>query len=152
MGMDDFSGVFTGKVKVTCRQGRALLPEELLDDLERHVAAQKFNAPRVPNDTGAEELLRQIDVFRPLIEDTAHIALIKVQHLTAQAEHERGLQHLPDFRHDGFGELKLPGVLPPDADDGAGKVEIRAVVDGQGFAKPQRTVADEQKNQPQPSP
>ena len=53
MGMDDFSGVFTGKVKVTCRQGRALLPEELLDDLERHVAAQKFNAPRVPNDTGA---------------------------------------------------------------------------------------------------
>ena len=52
MGMDDFSGVFTGKVKVTCRQGRALLPEELLDDLERHVAAQKFNAPRVPNDTG----------------------------------------------------------------------------------------------------
>ena len=92
MGMDDFSGVFTGKVKVTCRQGRALLPEELLDDLERHVAAQKLYAPRMPDDPGAEELFGQIDVFRPLIEDAAHIALIEVQHFAAQAEHERGLQ------------------------------------------------------------
>ena len=122
MGMDDFSGVFTGKVKVTCRQGRALLPEELLDDLERHVAAQKLYAPRMPDDPGAEELFRQIDVFRPLIEDAAHIALIEVQHFAAQAEHEGGLQHLPDFRHDGFGKLKFPEVLPPDADDGTGKV------------------------------
>ena len=122
MGMDDFSGVFTGKVKVTCRQGRALLPEELLDDLERHVAAQKLYAPRMPDDPGAEELFGQIDVFRPLIEDAAYIALIEVQHFAAQAEHEGGLQHLPDFRHDGFGKLKFPEVLPPDADDGTGKV------------------------------
>ena len=94
----------------------------LLDDLERHVAAQKLYAPRMPDDPGAEELFRQIDVFRPLIEDAAHIALIEVQHFAAQAEHERGLQHLPDFRHDGFGKLKFPEVLPPDADDGTGKV------------------------------
>ena len=59
---------------------------------------------------------------------------------------------MPDFRHDGFGKLKFPEVLPPDADDGTGKVEIRAVVDGQHFAETQRAVADEQKNQPEPSP
>ena len=98
------------------------LPEELLDDLERHVAAQKLYAPRMPYDPGAEELFGQIDVFRPLIEDAAYIALIEVQHFAAQAEHEGGLQHLPDFRHDGFGKLKFPEVLPPDADDGTGKV------------------------------
>ena len=135
-------------MKIACRQGRTLLPEELLDDFERHFAAQEFNAPGVAYDARAEEVFRQVNVLRAFIEDTAYIPLVKMQHLASQAEHDRRFQNLPYFRHDGFGKLQLAGVLPPDDDQRAREVEIVAIVEGQGFAETQRAVTDEQEDQP----